>query len=87
MVTFEVNDMSCGHCISSITEAVKALDPSANVRIDLAAHRVEIDSSDIHGAQWSDVIREAGFTPVAVKAGARPATTGAAPVRSGCCCR
>jgi len=40
MITFEVNDMTCGHCVSSITRAVKALDPAAKVQIDLAAHRV-----------------------------------------------
>jgi len=86
MITFEVNDMTCGHCVSSITRAVKALDPAAKVQIDLAAHRVEIESSGIPAAQWNDVIKGAGYTPVTIQAGTRPAMTGAAPVRSGCCC-
>ncbi len=86
MNAFEVKDMTCGHCVSIITKAVEALDPAAKVQIDLAAHRVEIESSGIHAAQWIDVIKEAGYTPFAIQAGARPATTGAAPVRSGCCC-
>ena len=25
MISFEVNDMTCGHCVSTITKAVKAL--------------------------------------------------------------
>ncbi|MEO6895957.1 MAG: heavy-metal-associated domain-containing protein [Caldimonas sp.] len=86
MNTFEVNDMTCGHCVSTITKAVRALDPGAKVQIDLAAHRVGIESSGIPAAQWSDVIKEAGYTPRVVEGATRPATTGDAPVRSGCCC-
>ena len=48
MLTFEVKDMTCGHCVSTITKAVEAADPGARVQIDLAAHRVQIQpvSSD-----------------------------------------
>ncbi|MEY3674478.1 MAG: hypothetical protein RJB47_1186, partial [Pseudomonadota bacterium] len=31
MLTFEVNDMTCGHCVSSITKAVVAVDHEAKV--------------------------------------------------------
>ncbi|MEP7298105.1 MAG: heavy-metal-associated domain-containing protein [Burkholderiales bacterium] len=86
MKAFEVQDMTCGHCISTITKAVKALDPAAKVQIDLATHRVEIESSDIYAAHWGELIRDAGYTPVAIEDGARSAMTSAAPVRSGCCC-
>lgn len=86
MNAFEAKDMTCGHCVGAITVAVKALDPGAKVQIDLAAHRVEIESSTIGAAQWSDVIWAAGYTPVVIPAGARPVSTSAAPVRSGCCC-
>ena len=86
MNVFEVKDMTCGHCVSSITKAVKAVDPAAKVQFDLAAHRIEIESSDIRAAQWGDVIKDAGYTPVAIKDVARFTATGAAPVRSGCCC-
>ena len=37
--------MSCGHCASTITQAVKALDPAAQVDVDLAAKKVVIQSS------------------------------------------
>lgn len=86
MNAFEVKDMTCGHCVSTITKAVKALDPAAKVRIDLATHRVEIQSSEIQAAQWGDLIKDAGYTPVAIKDVTRFAATAAAPVRSGCCC-
>jgi copper chaperone len=78
--------MTCGHCVSTITKAVNAVDPVAKVQIDLAAHRVEIESKEIDATRWGDVIKEAGYTPVAIKAGAQPLATDAATVRKGCCC-
>lgn len=66
MITFEVQDMSCGHCVSTITRAVQALDAQARVQIDLASHRVEIESATADAAALRAAITEAGFTPVAV---------------------
>lgn len=31
MITFEVNDMTCGHCVGAITKAVGFVDPGAKV--------------------------------------------------------
>ena len=64
MIAFEVNDMSCGHCVRAITEAVKAADSRADVHVDLARHRVEIEPGDADAAALAGVIREAGYTPV-----------------------
>lgn len=66
MIVFQVNDMTCGHCASSITKAVKGTDNDAEVRIDVAKHRVEIDSNSSNAAEMSDAISAAGYTPVAV---------------------
>ena len=66
MTTFEVKDMTCGHCVSAITQAVRAVDPDARLQIDLPTHRVSIDSTAADAAALSDVIKEAGYTPVAV---------------------
>ena len=64
MIAFEVQDMTCGHCARAITQAVQAVDPGAQVQIDLAAHRVAIDSAQAAAAALGDAIREAGYTPV-----------------------
>lgn len=64
MIAFEVNDMTCGHCVKAITEAVKAVDSQADVRIDLTRHRVEIDPAASDAAALASVIRDAGYTPV-----------------------
>ena len=83
MTTFEVKDMTCGHCVSTITKAVRAVDPGAKVQIDLATHRVTIDPTEADEAHLSNAIKQAGYTPLAVEAGV---VAKAAPVRGGCCC-
>ena len=63
MIAFEVKDMTCGHCVETITRVVKETAPTASVSIDLPTHLVRID-----GNFDSDVIeraiREVGYTPV-----------------------
>ncbi len=66
MISFEINDMTCGHCVSSVTQAVKALDAQAQVQVDLGRHRVDIESAAADAAALAAAITDAGFTPVAV---------------------
>ena len=42
--SFDVKGMTCGHCERAVAEAVKALDPQAEVRVDRAAGRVEVQT-------------------------------------------
>ncbi len=86
MTTFEVKDMTCGHCVSTITKAVKAVDQGAKVQIDLATHRVTIDPTEADAAELSEAIRQAGYTPLAVEAGVERVAAKVAPARGGCCC-
>ncbi len=86
MTTFEVKDMTCGHCVSTITKAVRAVDQGAKVEVDLATHRVTIDPTEADAAELSDAIREAGYTPVAVETGVERVAGKTAPARGGCCC-
>jgi copper chaperone len=39
-----VPDMSCGHCKTAVERAIQSTDPSAAVRIDLAARTAEVKS-------------------------------------------
>ncbi|CAN5915904.1 hypothetical protein BH11PSE8_BH11PSE8_22670 [soil metagenome] len=84
MVTFEVNDMTCNHCVGAITEAVASIDPNAKVQIDLASHRVQIESAASTTAALTASIETAGYTPVTVDEATPMAAT--APARKGCCC-
>ncbi|MET3513527.1 copper chaperone [Pseudacidovorax sp. 1753] len=53
--------MSCQHCVRAVTQAVQDVDPDAEVRIDLPAGRVEVQSAEAPAA-LQDAIREAGYT-------------------------
>ena len=64
MIAFEVKDMTCGHCVGTVTQAVKSVDPTATVNIDLTRHRVEIEPVGADAQALGDAIREAGYTPV-----------------------
>ena len=45
MVTFQVSDMTCGHCASAIFRAVASVDKDARVDIRIQQKLVRIDSS------------------------------------------
>jgi copper chaperone len=64
MISFKVDDMTCGHCVSTITKALKGVDATAKVQVDLATHRVHIEPVQAHATQLREAIEEAGFTPV-----------------------
>jgi copper chaperone len=86
MISFQVNDMTCGHCVSTITKALKAEDAAAEVRFDLASHRVDIESAEADAADLSEAIKAAGYTPVQIDIANNFRDPGAAPARKGCCC-
>lgn len=60
MYQLQVDDMSCSHCVNAVTKAVQALDPQAQVQVDLAGKRVTVDSH-IALERISAAISEAGF--------------------------
>ncbi|MBC3779647.1 cation transporter [Pseudomonas sp. SWRI99] len=60
MQVFNVQGMSCGHCVRAITEAVQAMDPAASVRVDLSAKEVGVESA-LSADQVIEAIREEGY--------------------------
>ena len=63
MLQFEVNDMTCGHCVRAITTAVKDAVPGAAVDIELSEHLVRVDDAT-DASVIEEAIRGAGYTPV-----------------------
>ena len=86
MISFQVNDMTCGHCVSTITKAVKAEDATATLRFDLAAHRVDIEPGQADAAELCEAIKQAGYAPVRIDGGNASDGPSTAPARKGCCC-
>ncbi|MFO1226112.1 heavy-metal-associated domain-containing protein [Roseateles sp.] len=83
MIAFEVNDMTCGRCVSAIAQAVRRVDDAAEVSVDLGTRRVEIRTSAADVAGLQAAIQEAGYSPTTARAASSAVPTRA---RGGCCC-
>ena len=57
---FNVPDMTCGHCVATITRAVKAVDPAAEVKADLAGKTVTVESA-VPAAAVAKAMDQAGY--------------------------
>ena len=83
MVTFQVNDMTCGHCASAIARAVAALDQNARMDIRIQQKLVRVTSTAA-AAELAEAIQDAGYTPVEVRD--EPAQPAAPRASRGCGC-
>jgi copper chaperone len=63
MPEFLVEAMSCGHCVNAVTEAIHALDPAADVQVDLGSKHVRV-RSDVDRFLLSSALRDAGYDPM-----------------------
>lgn len=60
MLKLKVPDMTCGHCASAVTKAVKSVDPQASVDVDLVTKNVTITSS-ADAKALEAALQEAGY--------------------------
>ncbi|TAK48821.1 MAG: copper chaperone [Betaproteobacteria bacterium] len=60
MIELTVKDMTCGHCVSTVTKALKAVDPQASVEVDLASKRVRVETQRPLEA-LTQALQQAGF--------------------------
>ncbi len=58
--TYLVDGMSCSGCVKSVTNAIKAHYPDAQVQVELEAGTVEV-VGDIEDSRVSSLIEDAGF--------------------------
>ena len=86
MIAYQVDDMTCGHCISMITKAVKGVNPNASIDIDLGTKRVSIDSALSDAPEMKKAIAAAGYTPVEAPLGLPVPATAGTPAKAGGCC-
>ena len=65
MSSFHLPDMSCGHCVAAITEALKAVDPEVRLEFQREARMVQVQSK-LDDARVAEVLTEAGYPPAAL---------------------
>ncbi|MBK6005570.1 heavy-metal-associated domain-containing protein [Ramlibacter ginsenosidimutans] len=58
--TFQVQGMSCGHCVNAVTQAVRSVDPQAEVKVDLPTGKVDVQSAQDRAA-IARAIEEEGY--------------------------
>jgi copper chaperone len=58
---FDVQGMTCAHCVRAVTQAVRRIDPAAKVDVDLPTGRVEVDTSAPRESVAA-AIRDEGYT-------------------------
>ncbi|NMM07719.1 heavy-metal-associated domain-containing protein [Polaromonas sp.] len=54
---FNIPAISCGHCVRAVTEAVKQVDPDAQVGVDLESKKVTVQTTrerDVVAAALAD---------------------------------
>lgn len=61
MMQFTVSDMTCGHCVSRVTQAIKSVDAGADVKVDLETKRVEVESK-ASAEHVLTAVRAAGYS-------------------------
>lgn len=62
MHTFQIPNMTCGHCVRAVTQAVQVADPAATVQADLATHQVQVDTTAGREAVVAQLM-QAGYQP------------------------
>jgi copper chaperone CopZ len=65
MIAFHVADMTDARGAAAVTQAIKAADRSAQVRVDLKTRTVDIEASKAGARQLSEAINQAGYSPEA----------------------
>jgi copper chaperone len=62
MIELKLPDMTCGHCVRTVTKTVQAVDAQAKVEIDLPTHQVRIESSRDREA-FAKALTDEGYAP------------------------
>lgn len=81
MVTFQIDDMTCGNCAQALGAAISSVQGSEEVVIDIAHKLVQVKGKAPKAA-LAEAIRRASYTPVEVTGAL---ATRPAPTRGGCC--
>jgi copper chaperone len=62
VIEFQLPDMSCAHCASKVTKALKQVDPRCRIDIDLTARTVKVQSTE-DSKELARALGDAGYPP------------------------
>jgi copper chaperone len=62
MISLQIPNMTCGHCVRAVTEAVHGADPGAYVEVDLPSKKVEVQTTASREAVVARLV-DAGYAP------------------------
>lgn len=60
MYEFDIPDMSCGHCVGTVTQAIKLVNPAAVADVDLSKRKATVETTCDPGT-ISAALDEAGY--------------------------
>lgn len=66
MYEYEIPDMSCGHCVATVTKAIRQADPAAIANVDLIKRTATVTST-VDPNTIGAALEEAGY-PATFKA-------------------
>lgn len=64
--TVKIDGMSCGHCVSSVTEALQALEGAKDVSVELASGIAKLDTQ-ADPEKIREAIEDIGFDVMSVE--------------------
>jgi copper chaperone len=62
MIEFDIPNISCGHCVRAVTEAVHQADAQAVVTVDIPSHHVTVQTQVTRDMLLAKLV-EAGYPP------------------------
>jgi copper chaperone len=45
MIEFRLENMTCGHCAKAVASAIREVDPTAHMEVDLLNKKVKVESA------------------------------------------
>ena len=81
VTTYQVEGMTCGHCVSSVTAEVSKVPGVSGVQVDLASKAVTVT----HEAPLDDVLVAAAVDEAGYELGGRTETLVLAQAEGSCC--
>ncbi|OAP39829.1 hypothetical protein AU381_09760 [Sinorhizobium glycinis] len=60
MQRYKIEDMTCGHCASTVERAIRGVDPTAAIKVDLGTKEVSVETAT-NRAAIAEALDAAGY--------------------------